>query len=176
MLQCIFVTGSFVEMMTSQLSADVLELLGAPSDPEFSGTQADPKPSPSDPAPGGNPSGSKARSKKSTKTTESVSRREFTSLQEQLTTMAEAMQTLQSTVLASMDRPAKRQRIDQRDAAVSSSDESMATDKLIENLLKPQDEGATSTDVLSEIEQFYSGEDCGETINEKLAGVVSKFL
>ena len=160
--------------MTSQLSSDVLDLLGVPSDPEFSGTQPDYKPSLSASASGGNPPVSKSRGKKTPKATESVSRQEFSSLQEKLTTMAEAMQTLQSTVMESMGRPTKRQRTD-RDA-VSCSDESVATSKIMDSLLQPQEQGATSAEVLGEIEQFYSEEVCGDKVDEKLAGVVSKLL
>ena len=99
--------------MSTQLSSDVLCLLDGPSDIELSGTVPDHAgPSTSFSASVGNPSGVKAKpkSKKTTKSSDGVTWQEFASLQDQITSMADAMQILQSTMLASLGntRPAKK--------------------------------------------------------------------
>ncbi|XP_071801835.1 uncharacterized protein [Asterias amurensis] len=173
--------------MSTQLSSDILGLLDDPSDFELSGTVSTAGPSTSISASGGNPSGGKAKPKPKKMTNKSsnagVTRQEFGSLQEQMTTMADAMQILQSTVLASLgsSSSAKRQKVDhvtpaEDQGACTSSDDSLATDQLINNLLKPNAGDNSSAGVLSVVEQFYSEEDTGVKVDEKLAGVISKLL
>ena len=152
----------------------LLDLLA--SDSEQLITQLDPGQSTSGSIAGGNPpaSASPVKPKKKTiRTINVVNREEFTAMQEKMTVIAEAMQTLQSTVMSSLDnRPVKRQKTDEM---VTSSDESIATDKAIDNLLRPGNEEA-SDEVLDAIDQFYSSEDSGEKVDDKLAAVVGKVL
>ncbi|XP_038073153.1 uncharacterized protein LOC119741467 [Patiria miniata] len=172
--------------MSTHLSADILSLLDGPSDLECSGVVAHADPLPSTctslSAAGGNPPvvKAKAKSKKSTRSSDEVTRQEFASLQDKISTMADAMQTLQSTVLASLGNPpTKKQKVDHAvadQAASSSSDESFATGQLIDNLLKSDADDNSSAGVLTAVEQFYSGEDSGNKVDEKLAGVISKLL
>ncbi len=163
----------FVSKMSSEPT--LLELLAVPSDNDFDKlSQTDPGPSegPSCSAPSGNPPESKSSMKrKAAKADNAVNRDEFSAVQQQMSVMAGAMETLQNTIMASMaGQPGKRQKVDQ---VVSSSDESVATTKVIEDLLGPSDVDA-STEALSAIEQLYSGEDSGEKIDEKLAAVITK--
>ena len=153
----------------------LLDLLA--SDSELGLTQLDPGPSTSGSIAGSKPpapSSSAKPKKRAAKTTEVVSREEFAAVQDKMAVIAEAMQTLQSTVVSALDsRPAKRQKTDE---TVSSSDESIVTDKAIELLLQVQEKDGTSGRVLDDIEQFYSSEDAGEKVDDKLAAVVSKVL
>ena len=159
----------------------LLDLLAMPSDNDFDVSQPEPGPSG---APSGDPSGSgpsgksqvpKSAKRKVAKVTKSnaVDREEFTTLQQQMSRLAEAMEKLQDNVMASMaQQPSKKQKTDQ---TVSSSDESVSTNNVVEDLLKSSNDEA-STDALSNIEQLYSTEDSGEKIQEKLAGLVSKMV
>ena len=61
-------------------------------------------------------------------------------------------------------------------ATCCSSDESLATAQLIDNLLEPDADDNPSAGVLGAVEQFYSGEDTVAKVDEKLAGVFSKLL
>ena len=167
--QCIFVTGTCRRVLDGMSTDPTLqELLDLQSDGEFDMSQLDPGPGPSGSSVAcGNPqetlpTPAGKRKKSSAKT--AVSRDEFCSLQSQMASMAEAMETLQSTILSSLEegRPAKKPKTDQ---TVSSSDESVSTAKVIDDLLKPSNDEA-SAEVLTAIEQFYSTDDAGEKIND----------
>ena len=161
--------------MTTQLTSDVLQLLDEPSDIEMlmSGSVPEDNPGVSGPSSGGNPSVGKARQKgKRPAKSDSVSRKEFASMQDQMTALTDLIQTLQSSVMESLDHtPRKKQKTDH---VSSSSDES--ANQLADALLQSNADDNSSIGIFNTVEQFYSEEDLGDQVNEKLADIVSKLL
>ena len=162
--------------MTTQLTSDVLQLLDEPSDIEMLMSDSVPEDNPgvSGPSSGGNPSVGKARQKgKRPAKSDSVSRKEFASMQDQMTALTDLIQTLQSSVMDSLDHTPRKKQI--TDHIVSSSSGESAN-QLADALLQSNADDNSSIGIFNTVEQFYSEEDLGDQVNEKLADIVSKLL
>ena len=162
--------------MSTQLASDIFDLLDGSSDLPLSGNVAADTAPPTAPSTSNGTQGRKGKAtRKSNKATDEVTRQDVTSLENKITAIADAVQTLQNTVLTSLgDPPMKKQKTSH--IGVSSDDESITSGQMIDQLLQPVTDDNSSVGVLQEVEQFYSGEDSGSKIDEKLASVISKLL
>ncbi|XP_038075897.1 uncharacterized protein LOC119743543 [Patiria miniata] len=118
-------------------NVDILELLAeqSDSDPPPQATQPDPEPTPS----GGNgntqtSSHAQISWQERQGMFQCLTREEFSTVQNQLTAMADALDNIQTAVLTSLsDRPAKKQKIEE---SSSSGEDSVEIDKAVSELLQ----------------------------------------
>ncbi|XP_038072973.1 uncharacterized protein LOC119741294 [Patiria miniata] len=160
---------------------DILELLAGATDEETTqATQNESGPSnsysgnPLD-KPSGKPKG-KTSTKGKRKSNDLVTRYEFETLQNQLTSMANAMEQIQNFILS--EPLPKRAKTDPTsdDESDSTLNVSKAVDDLLQNK-KQTEQGDSDMAVLQDYEQLYDdGSATGAPINEKLAGLMTKMM
>ena len=78
--------------------------------------------------------------------------------------------------MTSLGNPSAKKQTTSHTPGVSSGEESITSGEMIDQLHQPDADDNSSAGLLQEVEQFYSGEDSGSKVNEKLVSVTGKLI